>query len=124
MRIASGLAVAGGGAAGAFVRWGVFEMTGGDSRWALLALNTAGAFVLGIVIEWTTRREREMLRLGLGVGFCGSLTTFSAFAVLIAELSIDGNAGSAVTFTLISLVTAIAAIVSGTLIAANSTSRR
>ena len=100
MRPTRFLVVACGGAAGAAARWGVTETLGantGGFDWTLVAVNTVGSFLLGLVMFAASdaRREhggaavkdpdrslvmvaasdgrRELLRLGLGVGFCGEL---------------------------------------------------
>lgn len=60
------MAVALAGAVGAVVRYGAMRST----RHWLLAVNVAGSFVLGLTGN-----------VVVGAGFCGGLTTFSAFAV-------------------------------------------
>ena len=47
-------------------------------HWGTLAVNLAGSFVLGLLVGAAV--EGRWLAL-LGVGFCGGLTTYSAFAV-------------------------------------------
>ena len=116
MRVPTPVAVACGGAAGAAARWGVAETLGGSTAgfdWALLAVNTAGSFLLGLVVFAASDDRRESLRLGLGVGFCGSFTTFSSFAVVAAELARDGEAATAGTFIVLSVAAAVFALVAG-----------
>lgn len=107
-------AVALGGASGAGVRW-LIETVVGDPAfpWALLAVNIVGAFVLGLVAFRTATGHRELLRLGVGVGFCGGLTTFSAFAVATADLLRDERATTATVFVTVSFALAVAAVLSG-----------
>ncbi len=81
--------------------------------WALLGVNVAGAFVLGLVAFRTASGHREMLRLGVGVGFCGGLTTFSAFAVTAADLLRDEHLTTATTFVTVSFVLAVGALLGG-----------
>ena len=76
-------------------------------------MGAAGSLLLGVVIFGTARDGRELLRLGLGVGFCGSLTTFSSFAVITAELSRDGDVVTATAFVVVSVAAAVAAVVAG-----------
>lgn len=49
-------------------------------------MNLGGAFVLGVLLEQLTRDgpdtdRRRQLRLLIGTGFCGGLTTYSTLAV-------------------------------------------
>lgn len=107
--------VAAGGAAGASVRWAVGTATAGEGAfpWWTLAVNVAGCLVLGLLLG-----VREEVRLGLGTGFCGGLTTFSTFAVEVAKLLDAGNIGTATTYLSASLVLGILALVGGRAVAA------
>ncbi|MEM7094969.1 MAG: CrcB family protein [Actinomycetota bacterium] len=50
--------------------------------WRVLAVNLLGTFVLGAVLVLrSTALGTRRLWLTIGTGFCGSLTTFSTFAV-------------------------------------------
>src|SRR5688572_15111671 len=54
--------------------------------WSTLAINLSGSLIAGLIFGLGS--ERDPLRLGLLVGFCGGFTTFSAYAVqsvLLAE---------------------------------------
>ena len=69
---------------GTFLRWGA-----GSSLWALLAVNAAGSLMAGFIAGcdrldgfWTT---------ALLIGLCGSLTTFSGFAVHMVKLIQQGE---------------------------------
>ncbi|MCU0775103.1 MAG: fluoride efflux transporter CrcB [Ideonella sp.] len=78
------LAVAGGAAAGALVRWGAGAAL--NPRWAgfplgTLAVNLVGGLLVGIALAWFQSRPDEWLRLLVVTGFLGGLTTFSAFSV-------------------------------------------
>ena len=80
-------AIALGGALGAVARWGTslwLARWTRDSLWAgyplgTLTVNVIGAFLLG----WLVFHERlplsPLLRVGIGTGFLGALTTFSTF---------------------------------------------
>lgn len=100
-RYSSLLAVAIGGAVGSLARWAVLEIAVGNEdlvtseaavRRAMLAtfmINVLGSLLLGVLIA-----QRDLMRghqfLAVGAGFAGGLTTFSTFAVAVAE-KLDGG---------------------------------
>lgn len=78
------LAVAFGGAAGATARAGL-TLALPDGSWALttLCINVAGCIVLaGLNVYAAHRPVNDMLRAGLGTGFCGAFTTYSTIMLL------------------------------------------
>lgn len=87
--------IAGFGAAGAVSRYAVdswvANLTGGQFPWGTMTVNVVGAFALGVLIAITT--ERLLLdqnwRIGLGIGFLGSFTTFSTYAYESVRLAED-----------------------------------
>ena len=108
------LVVAAGGAIGATARWAVIEPLGLHAfPWAQLVVTASGSVVLGLVAFRAADGRHELVRLGVGVGFCGGLTTFSGFAVAAAELGRDERLGTAVSYVFWSLVIAVAAIALG-----------
>lgn len=93
-------AVALGGAAGSLARWGVLEIavagqaslpdtTTPGVYLALFATNVLGSLLLGVLLA-----QRDLMKqnqfLAMGAGFTGGLTTFSNFAVDVAEM-LDGG---------------------------------
>lgn len=106
--------VAIGGVTGAVLRWIVVSVVG--KEWvteATFGLNVFGALLLGVVVGLRlTRRQEQRLTadqfLLLGTGFCGALTTFSAYAVQVAELL---DSGAALTALGAGLATPAAAVV-------------
>ena len=67
----------------------------GKIPWATLIVNVVGSFVLGALLELLVRSGKDIglrrrVRLLVGTGFCGSLTTFSTFATE-TDLLIKGN---------------------------------
>lgn len=78
--------VAVGGACGALARYGlsvaVTAAAGDRLPWGTLAANLLGCFALGFLFEVARRSQvHPTLVQGLGVGFLGSFTTFSTFAL-------------------------------------------
>ena len=105
-----------GAMAGAALRWAVIELQGdGDWQWGLLAVNAAGSLILGwlLAARWGDDDIERGLRLGLGVGFCGSLTTTSTLGVAVAALGRDGRWEFGVAYAAVSLVVAGAAVLVG-----------
>ena len=76
--------VAVGGAAGAVARWALLAAaTPPQFPWPTLLINLVGCGLLGILMG---RRTRPSTLLLVGTGLCGGLTTFSTFAVEVADL--------------------------------------
>ena len=72
-----------GGALGAISRFGITEimryLCGKDFPIGTLLANLVGCFLIGILIGSGDPESNPKLRLAFGVGFLGSLTTFSTF---------------------------------------------
>src|SRR5690606_25623484 len=108
--------VAAGGAVGTLARHllaTAFEDDGGLPM-TTLAINVAGAFLLGVLLEALVRRGADTdgsrrLRLGLGAGVLGGFTTFSALAVELERLLTDGDVALAGAYALASVVFGVAA---------------
>jgi fluoride exporter len=91
--------VGGGGMVGASLRWGIGHELGWDAApglpWAVLLVNTVGTVLLVLALD-VSRRQPDRASLlvdGVGTGFCGGLTTFSAFALINAQHLDDGSVG-------------------------------
>ena len=76
--------VACGAVPGAVLRWQL------GVHWADqdLMANVAGALLLGVLAGLPTRPRRQLL---IGIGFCGSLTTFSSWMVNSVKFMADGH---------------------------------
>jgi CrcB protein len=110
------VAIAIGAVVGAALRWAVFTSVDvGRFPWPLFVVNVAGSLILGALLaeEWSHPRARLLLHDAGGIGFCGSLTTFSTFSVEVVNLARDGDVGTAVVYTVASVAATIAAIVAG-----------
>ena len=82
---------------GALLRWG-FELLGGRLSGGLrgvieadFAANMLGCLVLGVVLALPPHRQRTFL--WAGIGFCGSLTTFSSWMLQLSITIRDGRYG-------------------------------
>jgi CrcB protein len=98
-----------GGALGAVLRYLVTQwlQAGAERRfaWGTFVVNVGGSFVLGLLSGLTAGAGGlpEWLRVLAGTGFCGALTTYSAFGLETVRLAEDGawryasiNAGATV----------------------------
>lgn len=73
-----------GGAIGAVLRYAVGEaLPAAQFPWATLVVNVIGSFVLGLVAFGGVG---EGAMLFVGVGACGSFTTFSSFSFIAVDL--------------------------------------
>jgi len=119
------LLVAAGGLVGTLARYGLAELnpvTAGRWPWATFIANLAGAFVLGVLLELLARRgpdqgARQRMRLLIGTGFCGALTTFSTLAVEIDLLARDQHLAVAGGYLAASAVGGLTASIAGIVLA-------
>ena len=82
--------------------------------WGVLTVNLFGCLVLGYLsaAAWPARAQLPM-SLGLGTGFCGSLTTFSALTVDVAEMARNGSWGYAASYLALSLAGGVVLALAG-----------
>ncbi|MCP9850216.1 CrcB family protein [Cyanobium sp. Morenito 9A2] len=99
------LALVGAGAVpGALLRWQAVVQLGpvlGGSAGANLLVNLVGSFLLGILVG--PLKPASAVMLLLGIGFCGSLTTFSSWMLDVVRLQQQGHGPSAVLLVAASL---------------------
>jgi CrcB protein len=108
------LLVALGAMPGALLRWQSTVQLGpwlGGSAGADLLVNVVGSFVLGFLAGPIPRRTGLVLLVG--IGFCGSLTTFSSWVLDVVRLLEGGRPLAAVGLLLASLVLGLMAAVLG-----------
>lgn len=97
-----------GGAVGALLRHLVGQaVDGGDFPLGTVTVNVLGTFALGLVTF--AGMDREVLLL-VGVGACGSFTTFSSFSVDTVRLWERGERTTAVVNAVGTLLAAFAAL--------------
>ena len=95
---------------GALLRWQSAVQLGpwlGGSAGADLLVNVVGSFVLGFLAGPIPRRTGLLLLVG--IGFCGSLTTFSSWILDVVKLLEKGQPLGAGLLVLLSLLLGLAA---------------
>jgi CrcB protein len=109
-----------GGVVGTAVRYAVERglPAGTGFPFGTLLINLAGAMVLGVLLEALARHgpdigSRQRLRLLVGTGFCGGLTTYSTLAVETDLLLRAHRDALAVGYAVTSVVAGIAAAAVG-----------
>ena len=111
--------VAAGGAIGSVFRYlvGVWSvrLAGANFPWGTLAVNVAGSFMIGFLVELVARRLNASMemRLFLVTGVLGGFTTFSSFSLDAISLFERGTLGLSAVYVLASLVVSIAAVFAG-----------
>ena len=106
--------VACGAVPGALVRWQLVERLGpqiGGPSGANLLVNLVGCLVLGFLSG--PLPYRTPLMLALGIGFCGSLTTFSGWIFDVASFQQQGQSLGALALLLTSLGLGLLAALGG-----------
>jgi fluoride exporter len=115
-RAAALIAIAVGGAIGALGRAGLGAALPA-TRWpvATLVANVAGTVVLAVLAAFIAFRPRlpHWLHPLVAVGFCGSLTTFSAMQVEALVLMRAGMSADAVLYVATSVVLGLVAALAG-----------
>jgi CrcB protein len=117
------LAIAGGGALGALLRYwvssGIYAIAGRDFPYGTLAVNVLGSMAMGFLYIWLIERVPGgvAMRAFLLIGLLGAFTTFSTFSVETLNLVEAGQVGRAVLNTLLSVVLCIGAAALGVMLA-------
>jgi CrcB protein len=90
----------------------------GTFPWSTFTVNTAGAFILGllVIVVVEVMGPSTYTRPLIGAGFCGSLTTFSSVAVAVDELVAHSHVLLGFGYLLASLAAGLAAVTAGALI--------
>ena len=117
------LAIAGGGALGALLRYwvssGIYAIAGRDFPYGTLAVNVLGSLAMGFLYIWLLERMPGgvAMRAFLLIGLLGAFTTFSTFSVETLNLVEAGQVGRAVLNTLLSVVLCVGAAALGVMLA-------
>lgn len=78
--------------------------------WGTLAVNVVGSLVLGVLTGMAAGHAvPASVRLGVGTGFCGALTTYSTFGYETLRLFEDGARLYALANVVVSLAAGLAA---------------
>jgi fluoride exporter len=116
------VAILTGGAVGALARAGLaeaFPAQAGEWPWGTFVANQLGALLLA----WLATELTEVVvptrfwRPLLGTGFCGALTTFSAFQVETIQLARHDRPGLAAWYAAVSIAVGMACAAAGTVYA-------
>lgn len=98
-----------GGTLGALSRYGVDVGLSGGRR-STIAVNVLGSVALGAAVAAPLPTAAATL---FGTGFCGAFTTFSSFAVTVAEDAAGGNRRAAAGYAAGTLCAALAGVALG-----------
>lgn len=125
-----GLLVLIGGTLGSALRYGVFTWwfhRKGTFPFTTLAVNGLGAFALGALVAGLAAvvdaHRRAAWHAFAAVGFLGGFTTYSAYAVELAEYGDDGRPGVALLYAATMTVVGVAAAGFGRALAQSTLAR-
>jgi CrcB protein len=117
------LAIAGGGAIGALLRYwlsnGVYVLVGRAFPYGTLAVNVLGSLAMGFLYIWLIERTLAgaQARAFLLIGLLGAFTTFSTFSIETLNLMESGQLGRALANALASVILRVGAASLGVLLA-------
>ncbi|MDQ6754941.1 MAG: CrcB family protein [Actinomycetota bacterium] len=120
LRPANIVLVTAGGILGTLARYCMETAVPSPDGWPLptLAINLAGAFLLGVLLEALIRRgpdagRRRTIRLAAGTGFMGAFTTYSTLATEAVQLGTTNHLTGAVLYAVLSLAGGVLASTAG-----------
>ncbi|MBT0769806.1 fluoride efflux transporter CrcB [Kineosporia sp. J2-2] len=107
-----------GGVVGAEARYGLTRLIPaqpGGVPWAILGINVAGGFFMGLLMAWLGRaaHPHPLVRPFLGVGILGGFTTFSTYSTDTYHLIDADRPSAAVGYVALTLAGALIAVVLG-----------
>ena len=115
------IAVGFGGMIGSILRYlaGKIPVSGTSGfPYKTMAINIAGAFVLGLISAWAAKNQEVSPRLVLmlKVGVCGGFTTFSSFSLEALGLLENGDTVVALSYMILSVVLCVISVFSAQMI--------
>jgi CrcB protein len=116
------IAIAGGGAVGAVLRFwvstGVYQLLGRAFPWGTLVVNVVGSFAMGLLFVLFLERSSVSgeLRAAALVGVLGAFTTFSTFSIETLALIEQADYGKALANALASVLFCLSACWAGLLL--------
>jgi CrcB protein len=106
-----------GGALGALSRYGLYLWLNQPNQPSLpigtLVANGVGCFLAGFIIAVGGTEKSEWIRLGVGVGFLGALTTFSTFGIETVNHIKLNHYGLAIANVVLNLTVSLGMVVLG-----------
>ena len=124
------LAIALGGGLGAITRFGlgawVNRHFGRRLPWGTLSVNVLGSGLVGLFAAWLLVHPSESILIqsesnlwaGLGIGFCGSLTTISSWSLENLRLALDGRCLALLAYVGLTVALCLTAVTLGYLLGA------
>jgi CrcB protein len=102
-----------------FLSGWVYALLGRSFPYGTLVVNVVGAFLIGLIMEFSIRSALvpPTLRIGLTIGFLGGLTTFSTFSFETFRLLEEGAFVVACGNVLVSVVSCLACTWVGIIVA-------
>lgn len=106
------------GALGAVSRYGISLLIPHHDPagwpWATFLINVAGSLALGVTLALAARNNISMVwREGVGTGFLGAFTTFSAYSMETVRLVQSGSVLLAVLYAFSSILLGVCAALAG-----------
>lgn len=95
------------GALGGMCRYAInLWLTGDSFPYATLTVNLIGCFLLAFLMQFLAKKSRlsQVVLNGIGTGFVGAFTTFSAFSVDATQLFQNGEVLLSLTYITVSLI--------------------